>query len=220
MVDIEQINPRNEAALRAWWEVGKAATAPRPGHPWPVWEQSRVALPAPNPERDVTLLGAIDGREMVGAGMVILPTSDNLHLAGSAVHVDVGRRRQGIGSSLLAEIEVIAAGHGRTTLTGEVYLPPSGTVPGEAFATARGFSVGNRESIKELALDDYRARRQGLAGDPDDYRIVTFDTVCPAEHVESFGRLLGMLTTPTTPTARSASRSSHRPIAGTGWGWR
>ncbi len=27
----------------------------------------------------------------------------------------------------------------------------------------------------------------------DDYRIVTFDTVCPDEHLESFGRLLGML---------------------------
>jgi RimJ/RimL family protein N-acetyltransferase len=26
-----------------------------------------------------------------------------------------------------------------------------------------------------------------------DYRFVTFDTVCPEEHLESFGRLLGML---------------------------
>ena len=57
-VDIEQINPHNEAALRAWWEVGHAATSDRPGKPWPVWEQSRVALPAANPERAVTLLGA------------------------------------------------------------------------------------------------------------------------------------------------------------------
>ena len=192
-MDIEQINPRNEAALRAWWEVGHAATAERPGKPWPLWEQSRVALPAHNPERDVTLLGAIDGREMVGAGLVILPSSDNRHLAGSAVYVDDDRRRQGIGSSLLAEVEVIAAGHGRTTITGEAYLPLGGTAPGEAFATARGFSVANRESIKELALDDYRARRAGLAVDLGRYWIVTFDTVCPDEHVASFGRLLGML---------------------------
>ena len=28
---------------------------------------------------------------------------------------------------------------------------------------------------------------------PRDHRIVTFDTVCPEEHIESFGRLLGML---------------------------
>ncbi len=193
MVDIEQINPRNEAALKAWWQVGRAATADRPGNPWPLWEQSRVALPAPDPEREVTLLGAIDGREMVGAGMVILPSNDNLHLAGSAIYVDAERRRQGIGSSLLAEAQVIALGHGRTTITGEAYRTPNGSAPGEAFATARGFSVANRESIKELALADFRVRREGLTVDPGDYRMVTFDTLCPDEHVESFGRLLGML---------------------------
>lgn len=192
-VDIEQINPRNEAALRAWWQVGHDATADRPGKPWPLWEQSRVSLPAPNPERDVTLLAAIDGREMVGAGMAILPSRDNLHLAGSAVYVDVARRRQGIGSALLAEVEVLAAGHGRTTLTGEAYLPPGGTAPAEAFAAARGFAVASRESIKELTLADYRERRAALTVDPSGHRIVTFDTVCPDKHVESFGRLLGML---------------------------
>ena len=77
-MDIEQINPRNEAALRAWWQVGHDATADRPGKPWPLWEQSRVSLPAPNPERDVTLLAAIDGREMVGAGMAILPSAEGV----------------------------------------------------------------------------------------------------------------------------------------------
>jgi GNAT superfamily N-acetyltransferase len=193
VVDIEQINPRNEAALRAWWEVGHAATADRPGKPWPLWEQSRVALPAHDPERDVTLLGAIDGRAMVGAAMVVLPASDNRHLAGSAVYVDAARRRRGIGSSLLAEAEVIASGHGRTTMTGEAYLPPAGTVPAEAFAAVRGFSVANRESIKELAFADYRERRETLSVDPVGYRIVTFDTVCPDDHVASLCRLLAML---------------------------
>jgi GNAT superfamily N-acetyltransferase len=192
-VDIEQINPRNEAALRAWWEVGRAATAHRPGRPWPLWETSRVALRAHDPERDVTLLGAIDGREMVGAATVILPASDNLHLAGTAVYVDEARRRQGIGTALLAEVEVVAAGHRRTTLTGEAHLPPGGTAPGEAFAAARGFAVANRESVKELDLADWRERRDDLAVHPDGYRVVTYDTVCPEEHAASLCRLLGML---------------------------
>ena len=59
-----------------------------------------------------------------------------------------------------------------------------------------GYAVASRESIQELALSDYVARRNALAADapvPDGYRILTFDTVCPDEHVESFGRLLGML---------------------------
>ena len=197
MVDIEQINPHNQAALRAWWEVGHAATADRPGKPWPLWEQSRVALPADNPERGITLLGAIDGREMVGAGLLTRTLKDNLHSAMAFAWTRPDRRRQGIGRRVAGELEVVAAGDGRTTLQSEAYLPPggAGTAP-EAFASAMGYAVASRESIKELALSDYVARRDALAADapvPDGYRILTFDTVCPDEHVESFGRLLGRL---------------------------
>ncbi len=196
-VDIEQFNPRNEAALRAWWEVGHAATADRPGKPWPVWEQSRIALPADNPERGVTLLAAIDGREMVGAGLLTRSLRENLHAASAYAYVTPGRTREGIGRRLVEELEVIASGDGRTTIQGEAYLPPgaSGTGP-EAFATAVGYGVANRESLKELTLADYVARREALATQAraaDGYRIITFDTVCPDEHLESFGRLLGML---------------------------
>ncbi|WP_210650246.1 GNAT family N-acetyltransferase [Nocardioides sp. SYSU D00065] len=196
MVDIEQLNPRNEAALRAWWEVGRAATAERPGRPWPVWEQSRVAMTADSPERGVTLLGAIDGREMVGAGLLTRPLRDNLHTAMAFAYVRPDRTREGIGRALVGELEVIAAGDGRTTIQGEAYLPPGGSGGPEAFATALGYDVASREAIKELALSDYLERRDSLAavaGAAADYRIVTFDTVCPDEHLESFGRLLGML---------------------------
>lgn len=197
VVDIEQLNPRNEAALRAWWEVGHAATAGRPGAPWPVWEQSRVSLPADNPEGGITLLAAIDGREMVGAGLLVRPLRDNLHTATVDAYVRPDRTREGIGRRLVDELEVIAAGDGRTTLHGEAFLPPgvSGTGP-EAFATAMGYEVASRESIRELALADFLARRPALGEEvvvASGYRIVTFDTECPEEHVESFGRLLGML---------------------------
>jgi GNAT superfamily N-acetyltransferase len=196
VVDIEQINPRNEAALRAWWEVGHAATADRPGRPWPLWEQSRVALPAPDPERGLTLLGAIDGREMVGAGLLTRTLKDNLHTAMAFAYVRPDRTREGIGRRLVEELEVVAAGDGRTTIQSEAYLPPGGTGAAEAFARAMGYDVASRESIKELALADYRARRDALAESapvPDGYRLITFDTVCPEEHLASFGRLLGML---------------------------
>lgn len=196
MVDVEQINPRNEAALRAWWEVGHAATAERPGKPWPVWEQSRVALPADNPERGITLLGAIDGREMVGAGLLTRSLQDNLHSAMAFAWTRPDRTREGIGRRVVAELEVVAAGDGRTTIQSEAYLPPGGSAVPEAFARAMGYEVASRESIKELALADYSARREALvyeAAAGDGYRIITFDTVCPDEHVDSFGRLLGML---------------------------
>ena len=196
MVDVEQINPRNEAALRAWWEVGHAATAERPGKPWPVWEQSRVALPRDDPERGITLLGAIDGREMVGAGLLTRSLKDNLHSAMAFAWTRPDRTREGIGRRLVAELEVVAAGDGRTTVQSEAYLPPGGSAAPEAFARAMGYEVASRESIKELTLSDYVDRRDALAREapvPAGYRIITFDTVCPEEHLDSFGRLLGML---------------------------
>ncbi len=196
VVDIEQINPRNEAALRAWWQVGHDATAERPGKPWPLWEQSRVSLPAPDPERGVTLLGAIDGREMVGAGLLTRSLQDNLHSAMAFAYVRPDRVREGTGRRLVEELEVVAAGDGRTTVQSEAYVPPGGSAAGEHFARALGYEVASRESIKELALADYLTRRDALvaaAPVPEGYRIITFDTVCPDEHVRSFGRLLGML---------------------------
>ncbi len=196
MVDIEQINPRNEAALRAWWEVGRAATAERPGKPWPLWEQSRVALPADNPERGITLLGAIDGREMVGAGLLTRGLRENLHAVNAYAFVRPDRRREGIGAALVRELEVVTAGDARTTVQSEIYLPPGETGGPATFAAGLGYAVANRESMKELTFTDYLARREGLvaeAAPAGDYRVVTFDTVCPEEHLESFGRLLGML---------------------------
>lgn len=196
MVDIEQINPRNEAALRAWWEVGHAATAERPGKPWPVWEQSRLALPADNPERGITLVGAIDGREMVGAGLLTRTLKENLHTAMAFAYVRPDRTREGIGRRLVEELEVVALGDGRTTVQSEAYLPPGGSGTAEQFARAMGYDVASRESIKELTLTDFVERRDALAASapvPDGYRVITFDTVCPDEHVASFGRLLGML---------------------------
>lgn len=196
MVDIEQINPRNEAALRAWWEVGRAATADRPGKPWPLWEQSRVALPADNPERGITLIGAIDGREMVGAGLLTRTLRENLHTAMAFAYVRPDRTREGIGRRLVGELEVVAAGDGRTTVQSEAHLPPGGSGTAEHFARAMGYDVASRESIKELTLTDFVERRDALAARapvPDGYRIITFDTVCPEEHLASFGRLLGML---------------------------
>jgi len=196
-VDIEQFNPHNHAALRAWWEVGRAATADRPGRPWPLWEQSRVALPTADPERGVTLVGAIDGREMVGAGLLVRPLEENLHIATAFAYVRPDRTREGIGRRLVQELEVIAAGDRRTTVQSEAYLPPGGSGTGpELFARAMGYDVASRESVKELVLADFVARREALVASapvPDGYRVVTFDTVCPEEHLASFGRLLGLL---------------------------
>lgn len=196
-IEIRTIDPHDERALRAWWEVGSAATAERPGKPWPAWEVSRGALSADNPEYDTTLVGAFDGPHLVGSVLFLAPLNENQHTCSLNVYVIPSRRRGGIGSQVVADAEARAAALGRTTLHSEGYVPPGETGPAELFALAQGYSVASREGFKELMLADYRARRDTLVETvgtaADDYSIVTFDTVCPEEHVASFGRLLGTL---------------------------
>lgn len=196
-IEIRTVDVQDESAVRAWWEVGHEATAERPGNPFPAWEVSRTAIPADNPEYATTLLGAFDGATMVGSVLFLAPLNENLHTCSLNAYVVPSRRREGIGSRLVADVEARAAALGRTILQSEAYVPPGETGPAEAFAAARGYVVASREGFKELTLADYRMRRDSLvdAVGPaaDDYAIVTFDTVCPDEHVESFGRLLGTL---------------------------
>lgn len=214
-VDVEQIDPHNEPALKAWWEVGRDSTAERPGTPWPAWEVTRRTLPAHDPERVVVILAAIDDREMVGAAMVKLPQRSNLHLAEVDVQVRPSRRREGIATALLAEAERLAAGAGRRTVVAEGFVPPDGAGPASSFAAATGFAVAHRESIKELRRDDYVARRDALrarVGDAaDDYLVVTFDTACPEEHLTSFGRLISSLSSQVPLGELELERSTWSP---------
>ena len=196
-LEICEVDPHDEAALRGWWEVGKTANAVRPGKPWPVWEMSRVALPAHNPEHGISLLAAMDGGRAVGSGLLTRSLKENLHVAMAFVYVLPDRCREGIGTDLARELEGLAARDGRTTIQSEAYLPPGGSAPAEGFAKALGYAVASRESMKELEMTDYAARRAAavaqVGGAADDYRIVTFDTSCPEDHLASFGDLLGML---------------------------
>lgn len=195
MVSIERIDPQAEADLRAWWETGAAATAERPGTPWPAWAHSRVALPAANPEVDLVFLLARDGGRPVGSALVQLRTRDNTHTASLDVWVPPAWRCRGTGSALVAAAERVAAAAGRTTWLSELFVAPGSDEDG-GFATRRGYAVASRESIKELSTADYLVRREELrerTAAASAYEMVTFDTRCPERHLASFGRLLGML---------------------------
>ncbi|MEI2712257.1 MAG: GNAT family N-acetyltransferase [Nocardioides sp.] len=196
-VSVQVVDKQDEAQLRAWWEVGFAATADRPGVPWPPWEVSRRMLPKDNAEQDTELVTISDGDVAVAAGLLVLPRVENVHTAFVDAFVRPDRRRQGLGSAVVAALELRASQQARTSLLGEGFVPTGGTGPAEAFASAHGYQVASREAIKELALADFVARRESLntavGSAAQDYRLVTFDTVCPEEHLESFGRLLSML---------------------------
>ncbi len=194
MTEIRDVDLSDEATLHRWWEIHHDAQRDRPLDCTPSWEVARVTLPIPSPEFHLELFAAYDGDEMVGAGLVNLPMSDNPRMSYCDVWVDWPARRRGVGSMLLDEVERRARAAGRELALVEVFAPPGGTSTGTWFGDARGYTVANREGAKAIDLAASEAGWEALAAEVEaargDYRVVTWTDACPDEYLEDLGRML------------------------------
>lgn len=194
MLDLRDIDTSDDAALRQWYDVWRAAQEHRRQDLIPSWESTRPALATAPPGFELQIFGAFTGELAVGAGMVLLPLDDNPAMAYADVMTHPDRRRHGIGTAVLHEVERRARDAGRQRVLVEVYVT-SGADPGHvAFAEARGYREANREGVKAIELADSEAHWPALeaevAGALGDYRIVTWRDACPEEYVASFGEAL------------------------------
>lgn len=194
--ELREVDPTDESALRAWWKVGRDATAERPVDAWPVWEVSRAALPIPRTDGRVVLLAAVEDDVAVGAGMLFLFRHDNTHLGEVDVYVAPSNRRRGIGRALLAELEERARRDARTTLLSSAFAPVGSESPGSLFAAATGYPVASREETKVVDLTSAPAAWGDLdtevAASLGDYRVDVFEEHVPEEYVDDFLSLLDM----------------------------
>jgi len=198
--EVTEVDVRDEAVLRAWWEVGYAASAGRPYDPWPAWAVSRVALPTHNPEHEMTLTAVLDDVDltgtvaMVGTGLYLEPVNDNPHLVMADVFVHPDHRRQGIGTALLGDAERRTRAAGRSTVLGEAMAAPGAESPGTLFGRARGYEVASTETTKVVELDAAESTWQDLGREVaehiGDYRVVSWVSECPAELLDGYCRLL------------------------------
>lgn len=183
-IEIQVIDPADEARLKQWWSVRDQANADRLRHLTPGWEAVRRRFQTQNPESDAVLLAAtIGGRAaLVGVARVILNRKDNTHMANLGLDVLPKHRRRGIGTALLDEAERLARADGRTHLLSATHCPPGQESGGSLFATARGFEQANVDEVKVLDLREYAAHLDALAaeqGDLDGYRIETYQETAP-----------------------------------------
>jgi GNAT superfamily N-acetyltransferase len=192
--DIRVVDPRDEAQLRAWWEVGEAATADRPIDAWTVWEVSRKAIPVPRTDGRLVLLSAFDGDLCVGAGMLFLFRHDNTHLGEAEVYVHPDHRRRGAGRALLGELERLARADRRSVVIGTAFAPVGSDSPGSLFAAACGYAVASAEQTKVLDLKEAPAHWPALdaevAAALGDYRVTAFEERVPEEYIDDFCGLL------------------------------
>jgi GNAT superfamily N-acetyltransferase len=198
-IEVRETDPADEAALRAWWEVGHAAEAERPLDLWTPWEVARRALPAPRPQARTVLLSAHEDDRVVGAGILDVSDRDNTHLAVLSPYVAPADRGRGVGSAVLAALERRAADEGRTTLISDAHVPPVGDSAGSRFAARHGYAVASQDTVKAADLAATESTWAGLAAHAaeraEGYELVWWGDRAPEEHVEGvavlFSRFLG-----------------------------
>ncbi|MFC8599217.1 GNAT family N-acetyltransferase [Isoptericola sp. NPDC057191] len=163
--------------------------------------------------RWVAVEGDDGAPRVVGHGVLLLPVTDNRHLAVVRIAVLPSHRRQGIGSAIADRLRRVALTEGRTTVFAEVEFaaePPadapdalapaegaghvSADLPGMRFARRAGLrlEIVSRRSVLDTPLPDgvvdgFVAEAAAHAGDA--YRVHTWQDPAPQEWVAQLAGL-------------------------------
>ena len=194
MVRIIEVDPWDEAALRAFHDTEQAAIRhDRPDAVIRTWLALLTIARTPNPYYRRTFLAAVDDGRTVGVADLGGSAGDNEHLADVEINVLADHRRRGIGRELWNEADRRRRADGRTSVCGEVCIPVGvtpGTSAAYAFAETMGFSTVHREDQLVLRLPPEEgfvgAVSAAVEGRAAAYEIVTWGNRCPDEHAAAF----------------------------------
>jgi GNAT superfamily N-acetyltransferase/RimJ/RimL family protein N-acetyltransferase len=172
VLEIHELDPRDDAAFEAWHHVYATAERHELGDVASVWQLEEVRALMQHPGSSAWSggwAGVLDG-EVVAAGWMRTPLLDNTELAELSVHVLPSVRRRGLGTAVLEVVEAAAAARGRTVLTGLVgwsdTLGSDGAgASGPEFAGAHGYDLALSEVQRELRLPVDETLLAGLADD-------------------------------------------------------
>lgn len=194
MVEVIEVDPHDEAALREYWEAEQAAIRhDRPDAILRSWLALCSFTRSPGPIYRRQLLAARDGGRTVGVADLGFWLQHNTHLAGLEISVLPDHRRRGVGRALHEEAARRCREAGRTTVCGEAHAPAgkslASAVPGR-FAEALGYSSVHEEDHLVLRLpvpvEDVRRLRDSVGEGASTYDVVTWGNRCPDEYVDAF----------------------------------
>ncbi len=173
-MDVRRFDADDRAALAAWVDVHNAAEAL--DAPWQppltVHRAEGDVRYGWDGEPDVPFLGCVHG-EPVAAGSVAASDYDNLDAAWLSVRVRPDRRRQGLGTALLAALER----HVRDLGRGVVGTFGWNGSPAGAFTAAHGFEARAREAqrrqvVAEVDWERIEALHAEAGAHAGDYELV------------------------------------------------
>jgi GNAT superfamily N-acetyltransferase len=191
-VRIEETDPTDEAAFRAWYETFNVCQR----HTWPDdpgWQFGEMRARALDPGKAWRLEHRAlrdDAGDVVAVSRLELSLLDNLHLAGvTTVSVRPDHRRRGYGTALLRDAEELAAADGRTLVVVNVDEPirSDDESPSRAFALRHGYSRAQLDLRRDLAVpvDEERlaALEAACAPHAAGYRFVAWRDRVPEEYL-------------------------------------
>lgn len=193
----ERIDPTDSAAFDEWH--GALVEASAAGREFAIWwplEEMRVALTRRTPYFERELWAVRDEAGAIAGVLYLdLPQKDNTSLVSVELAVVPGRRRQGYGTALAGLLDERVAALGRTIVHTMVHRPLGGEAPGQAFARARGMTMGisDMHRVLQLPLDQgfLEELAAEVAGHHRDYRLVTWRDRCPDDLVDAYAALEG-----------------------------
>ena len=154
-------------------------------------DEARILFREGDPAEDLWGVVAVDGGEVVAAGMAQLPRHDNQHIGWVMPWVEPHRRRRGLGSAVLEHLLDRCRAEGRTQHIIETAYPfeRRDDHPYRRFAERHDFALANTEVRRHLPLpvDDAELDHLVLASarHHEGYRIVSFADRVPDELVDS-----------------------------------
>jgi GNAT superfamily N-acetyltransferase len=181
-VQVEEIDPRDEAAFDAWFAVLQATDAELwpEGPGWQRVERRAMALDQEGPEEHRLVVARDAGGAVRGIADIELYRRENAQLAQTEIRVLPASRRLGVGSALLAGVERIVVAAGRTELGGADESPRRADYVDAAgpFAAHHGFTWTQQMVRRQLRLPLSRRHAGALADSPKakppGYTLLTF----------------------------------------------
>lgn len=193
MATIREVDPHDDADLRAWYEaMHDSATDGRAAPLVSSYAELSASLRNPGEEKIRTPYAALVGTAVVGTLMLELPLKENRHVAEVNVAVAPRHRNRGHGSRLLEYARERAGQTGRTTYLAEVDVHPGTpleTWPGSRFALRNRFTSEHQEDHLVLdlpaAFEGIDAVEARSAREHSGFTFVSWTGGCPEEHADA-----------------------------------
>ncbi|MEV6417705.1 GNAT family N-acetyltransferase [Kribbella sp. NPDC051718] len=190
MITVREVDPHDEAAFDAWYDVLRAgAVADREVPLVFSREATASSMRHPNKLKSRHPVAAYDGERIVGAMLFEYLLTTNLDSVAVEIDVPPAERRRGVGTALWGWARARAAELGRTVYQAELAIPDGFTTetwPGCLFVAGLGFVL---EHVEDHLVRPLPYQPQFELEPLEGYELISWTGACPEELLPLYAEL-------------------------------